>query len=100
MASKELRLPVGLPQAEQDRRLERGAREARNAVRLRAHENVVAVHDVVPGGLPWIVMALAGGRFLKERLDTRGAAAHPSTWPPNGCAEPSGSRPVTCSPSA
>ncbi|YCK37738.1 serine/threonine-protein kinase [Actinomadura sp. ATCC 39365] len=72
VAIKELRLPPGLPQAEQDRRLERTAREARNAVRLRAHENVVAVHDVVQDGLPWIVMELVEGRSLQEHLDTHG----------------------------
>ncbi|WP_226899885.1 serine/threonine-protein kinase [Nonomuraea phyllanthi] len=72
VAIKELQLLPGMSQAEQDKRLERTAREARNAVRLRAHENVVAIHDVVTDGLPWIVMELIDGRSLHEHLDMQG----------------------------
>ncbi|MFI9597472.1 serine/threonine-protein kinase [Nonomuraea sp. NPDC052265] len=72
VAVKELLLLPGMPEAEQDKRLERTAREARNAVRLRAHENVVAIHDVVSDGLPWIVMELIDGRSLHEHLDAQG----------------------------
>ncbi|WP_051112716.1 serine/threonine-protein kinase [Nonomuraea coxensis] len=72
VAIKELCLVPGMPQAEQDKRLERTAREARNAVRLRSHENVVAIHDIVTDGLPWIVMELVDGPSLHEHLETRG----------------------------
>ncbi|MFG3438443.1 serine/threonine-protein kinase [Nonomuraea sp. NPDC047897] len=72
VAVKELRLLSGMSQAEQDKRLERTEREARNAVRLRAHENVVAIYDIVPDGLPWIVMELVDGRSLAEHVETRG----------------------------
>ncbi|UBU09045.1 serine/threonine-protein kinase [Nonomuraea gerenzanensis] len=72
VAIKELRLLPGMSQAEQDKRLERTEREARNAVRLRAHENVVAIHDIVRDGLPWIVMELIDGRSLAEHLETLG----------------------------
>ncbi|MEV4183624.1 serine/threonine-protein kinase [Streptosporangium canum] len=72
VAIKELQLLPGMSKAEQDKRLERTAREARNAVRLRAHENVVAVHDVVSDGLPWIVMELIDGQSLHEHIDTQG----------------------------
>lgn len=72
VAIKELRLLPGMSQVEQDKRLERTAREARNAVRLRAHENVVAIHDIVTDDLPWIVMELVDGQSLHEYLDARG----------------------------
>ncbi|MGW5157905.1 serine/threonine-protein kinase [Nonomuraea wenchangensis] len=72
VAIKELCLVPGMSQAEQDKRLERTAREARNAVRLRAHENVVAIHDIVTDGLPWIVMELIDGPSLHEHLETHG----------------------------
>lgn len=52
VAIKELQLLPGMSEAEQDKRLERTAREARNAVRLRAHENIVAIHDIVSDSLP------------------------------------------------
>lgn len=72
VAIKELQLLPGMSEAEQDKRLERTTREARNAVRLRAHENVVAIHDIVSDGLPWIVMELIDGQSLHEHLETRG----------------------------
>ncbi|WP_101787238.1 serine/threonine-protein kinase [Nonomuraea indica] len=72
VAIKELQLVPGMSQTEQDKRLERTAREARNAVRLRAHENVVAIHDIVSDGLPWIVMELVDGQSLHEHLETHG----------------------------
>lgn len=72
VAIKELQLLPGMSQAEQDKRLERTAREARNAVQLRAHENVAAIHDIVTDGLPWIVMELIDGQSLHEHLDTQG----------------------------
>ncbi|MFC7592093.1 serine/threonine-protein kinase [Nonomuraea antimicrobica] len=72
VAIKELRLLPGISQTEQDKRLERTEREARNAVRLRAHQNVVAVHDIVRDGLPWIVMELIDGQSLAQRLGTDG----------------------------
>jgi tRNA A-37 threonylcarbamoyl transferase component Bud32 len=73
VAIKELRLLPGMSQAEQDQRLERTAREARNAVRLRTHENVLAIYDIVSdGGLPWIVMELIDGQSLAEHIETHG----------------------------
>ncbi|MFI7136055.1 serine/threonine-protein kinase [Nonomuraea sp. NPDC050153] len=72
VAIKELQLLPGMSKAEQDKRLERTAREARNAVRLRAHENIVAIHDIVSDDLPWIVMELIDGQSLHEHLDTQG----------------------------
>ncbi|SFK97683.1 Serine/threonine protein kinase [Streptosporangium canum] len=73
VAIKELRLLPGMSQAEQDKRLERTAREARNAVRLRTHENVLAIHDIVSDdGLPWIVMELIDGQSLAEHIETHG----------------------------
>ncbi|MGW0808120.1 serine/threonine-protein kinase [Nonomuraea sp. NPDC002799] len=72
VAIKELRLLPDMSKAEQDKRLERTEREARNAVRLRAHENVVAIHDIVSDGLPWIVMELIDGQSLDEHLKKHG----------------------------
>ncbi|MFC4008072.1 serine/threonine-protein kinase [Nonomuraea purpurea] len=72
VAIKELRLLPGMSQAEQDKRLERTAREARNAVRLRAHENVLTIHDIVTDRLPWIVMELIDGQSLAEHIDAHG----------------------------
>ncbi|MGW5161979.1 serine/threonine-protein kinase [Nonomuraea wenchangensis] len=72
VAIKELQLLPGMSQAEQDKRLERAAREARNAVRLRTHENILAIYDVVSDGLPWIVMELIDGSSLAEHLDEHG----------------------------
>ncbi len=73
VAIKELRLLPGMSQAEQDQRLERTAREARNAVRLRAHEHILAIYDIVSdGGLPWIVMELIDGQSLAEHIETHG----------------------------
>ncbi len=72
VAIKELQLLPGMSEAEQDKRLERTTREARNAVQLRAHENVAAIHDIVTDGLPWIVMELIDGQSLHEHLDTQG----------------------------
>ncbi|SEU37197.1 serine/threonine-protein kinase [Nonomuraea wenchangensis] len=72
VAIKELQLLPGMSQAEQDKRLERAAREARNAVRLRSHENILAIYDVVSDGLPWIVMELIDGSSLAEHLDEHG----------------------------
>lgn len=73
VAIKELRLLPGMSPAEQAERLARATREARNAARLRKHENIVAIHDiVVEGGLPWIVMDLIDGRSLDEHLRTHG----------------------------
>ncbi|MEU3271421.1 serine/threonine-protein kinase [Saccharomonospora sp. NPDC006951] len=73
VAIKELRLLPGMTEAEQADRLARATREARNAARLRAHENIVAIHDVVvEDGLPWIVMELIEGHSLDEHVKTRG----------------------------
>jgi len=73
VAIKELRLLPGMSPAEQADRLARATREARNAARLRKHENIVAIHDiVVEDGLPWIVMELIDGTSLNEHITTHG----------------------------
>ncbi|MER6949418.1 serine/threonine-protein kinase [Nonomuraea sp. NPDC000554] len=73
VAIKELRLLPGMSQAEQAERLTRATREARNAARLRKHENIVAIHDVVvENGLPWIVMELIDGCSLDEHIKAYG----------------------------
>nr|WP_083466960.1 serine/threonine-protein kinase [Kibdelosporangium sp. MJ126-NF4]CEL20066.1 serine/threonine protein kinase [Kibdelosporangium sp. MJ126-NF4]CTQ97290.1 serine/threonine protein kinase [Kibdelosporangium sp. MJ126-NF4] len=76
VAIKELRLRPGMSQAEQDDRLARATREARNAARLRRHENIVAIHDIfVEDGLPWIVMDLVDGSSLDEYVKAHGPLA-------------------------
>ncbi|SDM81811.1 serine/threonine-protein kinase [Allokutzneria albata] len=73
VAIKELRMPPGLSQAEQDERLARAVREARNAARLRNHENIVAIYDAVTDDdRPWIVMELVQGRSLAEHVAAHG----------------------------
>ncbi|WP_327092366.1 serine/threonine protein kinase [Nonomuraea sp. NBC_01738] len=73
VAIKELRLPPGMPEAERAERLARATREARNAARLRRHEGIVAIHDVViDDGLPWIVMELVDGCSLSEHVKQHG----------------------------
>ncbi|MDK9497929.1 serine/threonine-protein kinase [Streptomyces katrae] len=69
VAVKELLLPSGFSAPDRADLLERALREARSAARLRAHPNVVTVHDVtLVGGVPWIVMELVSGSTLQERL--------------------------------
>jgi len=73
VAIKELRLLPGMSPAEQAERLARATREARNAARLRKHQNIVAIHDIlVEDGLPWIVMELVDGCSLDEHLKAYG----------------------------
>lgn len=73
VAVKEVLLPHAESDAEHAERVARAEREARNAVRLRDHPNIVSVLDVVTdGGTPWIVMHLVAGRSLKQRLDGEG----------------------------
>ncbi|WP_344876874.1 serine/threonine-protein kinase [Allokutzneria multivorans] len=73
VAVKEMRMPSGLSQAEQDERLARAVREARNAARLRNHENIVAIYDAVTDdGRPWIVMELVEGLSLAEHVAAHG----------------------------
>ncbi|WP_168200579.1 serine/threonine-protein kinase [Allokutzneria sp. NRRL B-24872] len=73
VAVKEMRMPSGLSQAEQDERLARAVREARNAARLRNHENIVAIYDAVTeDGRPWIVMELVHGLSLAEHIAAHG----------------------------
>ncbi|MEV6381824.1 protein kinase [Streptomyces sp. NPDC051773] len=66
-------------EAEQDRaaRVARARAEARHAAGLRAHPNVVTVHDVLEhDALPWIVMEYVPGALdLKALVDRRGALA-------------------------
>ncbi|TMR90892.1 serine/threonine-protein kinase [Nonomuraea basaltis] len=73
VAIKELQLPTGLPETERAERLARATREARNAARLRKHDGIVAIHDVViDDGLPWIVMELVDGCSLSEHMQEHG----------------------------
>jgi hypothetical protein len=58
---------------EQAERLARATREARNAARLRRHEHIVAIHDIVTeDGLPWIVMELVDGVSLDDHVAAHG----------------------------
>ncbi|MFF2373113.1 serine/threonine-protein kinase [Streptomyces xiamenensis] len=69
VAIKELRLPAALPETDRAERLTRAAREARNAARLRDHPDVLTVYDVViENDVPWIVMRLAEGGSLADRI--------------------------------
>ncbi|MFB4277872.1 serine/threonine-protein kinase [Nonomuraea sp. MTCD27] len=73
VAIKELQLPTGMPETERAERLARATREARNAARLRKHDGIVAIHDVViDDGLPWIVMELVDGCSLSEHMQKHG----------------------------
>ncbi|MEU6268119.1 serine/threonine-protein kinase [Saccharopolyspora shandongensis] len=73
VAIKEMQLPPGMSEAERAERLARATREARNAARLRKHEGIVAIHDVVvEDGLPWIVMELVDGCSLSEHIEQHG----------------------------
>ncbi|MGW7685788.1 serine/threonine-protein kinase [Kribbella sp. NPDC054772] len=73
VAIKEIGLPDGLSERARDDVLRRAEREARNAARLRAHPNVVGVHDILTDrGTAWIVMQLVDGQSLADRLKTGG----------------------------
>lgn len=73
VAIKELRLLPGMSAAEEAERLARATREARNAARLRRHEHIVAIHDIVTeDGLPWIVMELVDGVSLDDHVAAHG----------------------------
>ncbi|MFF0340571.1 serine/threonine-protein kinase [Kribbella sp. NPDC004875] len=73
VAIKEIGLPDGLSERARADVLRRAEREARNAARLRAHPNVVGVHDILADrGTAWIVMQLVDGRSLADRLKAGG----------------------------
>ncbi|GAA2052485.1 hypothetical protein GCM10009757_26440 [Streptomyces cheonanensis] len=73
VALKELRLPATLPEEDRAERLTRAAREARNAARLRDHPDIATVYDVVvEDEVPWIVMQLADGGSLADRIAAGG----------------------------
>ena len=72
VAVKQVRLPLNAPQSQRAAQTERALREARHAAKLRDHPNVVAVHDVVDDGGPWIVMQLVEGRTLAGRVKDDG----------------------------
>ena len=64
VAIKEVVLPPAMAAAEQEERLRRAEREARNTARLRDHPHIVTVHDVViEDGVPWTVMQLVAGQL-------------------------------------
>jgi serine/threonine protein kinase len=66
VAVKEVRLPPGLSEADNDQVRQRILREARSAARL-SHSAVATVHDVTEDlGHPWIVMELIHGRPLDQ----------------------------------
>lgn len=72
-AVKEVVLPAGLPDADQERQLVRTAREARTAAQFN-HPSVVAVYDVVEeDGRPWIIMELVRAPSVEEVVATMGA---------------------------
>lgn len=74
VALKELRLDPLLEPGEREYRLASAAREARNAVRLRHHPNIVSVLDIVDdNGMPWIVMEFVTGTTLESQLRKHGA---------------------------
>ncbi|MEY9906476.1 serine/threonine protein kinase [Catenulispora sp. MAP12-49] len=77
VAVKQVRLPLNAPQSQQAAQTERALREARHAAKLRDHPNVVAVHDVVDDGGPWIVMQLVEGRTLATRIKDGGPLSEP-----------------------
>jgi Rieske Fe-S protein len=73
VAVKEVKVPPGATAAETEERVERAAREARNAALLRDHPNIVTVHDVViERGTPWIVMQYLRGRSLAQEITQAG----------------------------
>jgi hypothetical protein len=72
VAVKEVLLPPGLEEAEQNVLYQRTYREARASARLN-HPGVVTVHDVVrEDGRPWIIMQLVRARTLQEIIDQDG----------------------------
>src|SRR5918999_3379439 len=72
VAVKEVLLPPGLEEAEQNVLYQRTYREARASARLN-HPGVVTVHDVVrEDGRPWIIMQLVRARTLQEVIDQDG----------------------------
>jgi serine/threonine protein kinase len=72
VAVKEVLLPPGLEEAEQNILYQRTYREARASARLN-HPGVVTVHDVVQeDGRPWIIMELVRARPLQEIIDQDG----------------------------
>lgn len=80
VAIKEVTLPSNMLESERAERLERARREARNAVRLRDHPNIVTVHDVViDGGVPWTVMQRVHGISLADHLRAHGALSSQET---------------------
>ncbi|WP_167532782.1 serine/threonine-protein kinase [Streptomyces alboniger] len=69
VALKEILLPAASG-AERAKWLERAEREARHAVELQAHPNILAVHGVIiEDETPWILMELVVGCSLAQRLD-------------------------------
>jgi serine/threonine protein kinase len=72
VAVKEVLLPPGIDQDQQNILYQRTYREARASARL-SHPGVVTVHDVVQeDGRPWIVMELVRARPLQEIVDQDG----------------------------
>ena len=73
VAIKEVVLPPAMASAEQEERLRRAEREARNAARLRGHPHIVTVYDVVvQDGVPWTVMQLIEGQSLEDHVADHG----------------------------
>lgn len=77
VAVKQVRLPLSAPRSQLAAQTERALREARHAAKLRDHPNIVAVHDVVDDGGPWIVMQLVEGQTLANRIKDQGALTEP-----------------------
>ncbi len=73
VAVKEVRWPVGIPDAERAALLERTLREARLTARLN-HRGVVTIYDVVShDGRPFIVMELLAAMSLADAVAAHGA---------------------------
>jgi len=77
VAVKQVRLPLSAPRSQLAAQTERALREARHAAKLRDHPNIVAVHDVVDDGGPWIVMQLVEGQTLANRIKDQGPLTEP-----------------------
>ncbi|MBG0813200.1 serine/threonine-protein kinase [Planomonospora sp. ID82291] len=71
VAVREVRIPSGLGPVARQAFHAAALRETNLAVRIK-HPSIVAVHDVVVDGGPWIVMELLHGASLEETVRERG----------------------------
>jgi hypothetical protein len=80
IAAKQVKLDPDASLEDRRRALEYARKEARHAVALRSHPNVVTVHDVAEhdDGTPWMIMDLVAGRSLADILRTSGPVDVPT----------------------